>query len=78
MNCCDEYGDCRQGRDCPVRRQRAYPATLPPELPVWPDKKPMPAWQQRLLNLASCAGYASVVMLCIGSAAAAVYVWATL
>lgn len=19
MNCCDEYGDCRQGRDCPVR-----------------------------------------------------------
>jgi hypothetical protein len=21
MNCCDEYGECRQGRDCPVRRQ---------------------------------------------------------
>ena len=20
MNCCDEYGNCRQGRDCPVRR----------------------------------------------------------
>lgn len=19
MNCCDEYGDCRQGRDCPAR-----------------------------------------------------------
>lgn len=18
MNCCDEYGDCRQGRDCPA------------------------------------------------------------
>ena len=43
MNCCDEYGDCRQGRDCPVRRQHAYPAILPPDLPVWPDKKPMPA-----------------------------------
>ena len=20
MNCCDEYGECRQGRDCPVRK----------------------------------------------------------
>lgn len=20
MNCCDEYGDCRQGRDCPARK----------------------------------------------------------
>lgn len=20
MNCCDKYGDCRQGRDCPVRK----------------------------------------------------------
>jgi hypothetical protein len=22
MNCCDTYGDCRQGRDCPVRATR--------------------------------------------------------
>lgn len=22
MNCCDEYGDCRQGRDCPIRRSK--------------------------------------------------------
>ena len=22
MNCCDEFGNCRQGRDCPVRQQR--------------------------------------------------------
>ena len=22
MNCCDEYGNCRQGRDCPVRTTR--------------------------------------------------------
>ena len=22
MNCCDDYGNCRQGRDCPVRKSR--------------------------------------------------------
>ena len=22
MNCCDEYGNCNQGRDCPVRKER--------------------------------------------------------
>ena len=22
MNCCDEYGNCTQGRDCPVRIDR--------------------------------------------------------
>lgn len=22
MNCCDEYGNCRQGYDCPVRIAR--------------------------------------------------------
>ena len=21
MNCCDEYGQCRQGRDCPCRKE---------------------------------------------------------
>jgi hypothetical protein len=22
MNCCDEYGQCNQGRDCPIRMER--------------------------------------------------------
>ena len=22
MNCCNDYGNCDQGRDCPVRKQR--------------------------------------------------------
>jgi hypothetical protein len=22
MNCCDEYGNCNQGRDCPIRKER--------------------------------------------------------
>lgn len=28
MNCCDEYGDCRQGRDCPARTQGAKVAKV--------------------------------------------------
>ena len=23
MNCCNDYGNCDQGRDCPVRKKRA-------------------------------------------------------
>ena len=23
MNCCNAYGECDQGRDCPIRKQRA-------------------------------------------------------
>ena len=30
MNCCDEYGNCHQGRDCPVRQ--ATPTS--PKYPV--------------------------------------------
>jgi len=26
MNCCDEYGNCNQGRDCPVRVKRVAEA----------------------------------------------------
>jgi hypothetical protein len=23
MNCCDDFGNCNQGRDCPVRKEMA-------------------------------------------------------
>lgn len=26
MNCCNDMGNCTQGRDCPVRKQRAQEA----------------------------------------------------
>jgi hypothetical protein len=28
MNCCDDYGNCRQGRDCPVRKEMATKQAL--------------------------------------------------
>ena len=28
MNCCDEYGNCTQGRDCPIRKARALDRNL--------------------------------------------------
>lgn len=38
MNCCDAYGNCRQGRDCPVRRRDpadpAGPATVAKAKPL--------------------------------------------
>lgn len=33
MNCCDDNGNCRQGRDCPIRRVRAG-TEPPPDMPV--------------------------------------------
>lgn len=38
MNCCDEYGDCRQGRDCPIRKERLE-QTKPPVDPRFGDDK---------------------------------------
>jgi len=26
MNCCNDMGNCTQGRDCPIRKQRAQEA----------------------------------------------------
>lgn len=34
MNCCDEYGNCRQGRDFPVRKLVYKPRKFPTRLAV--------------------------------------------
>jgi hypothetical protein len=35
MNCCDEYGNCRQGRDCPIRKQMDAKPTAADGQLVW-------------------------------------------
>ena len=48
MNCCDDYGDCQQGRDCPVRNAttRTYPRTLREAFPHAPD----PTFEEEMVN----------------------------
>jgi hypothetical protein len=53
MNCCDEYGNCRQGRDCPVRKQMT-------------DER-MKQAEDRLVSWISDPGLG--MLLCMGSAA---------
>jgi hypothetical protein len=79
MNCCDEYGDCRQGRDCPVRMRPAKVARvgrkdydrepLPPS--VWPSvAKRFAAWfLQGVIVLFVMAGAVVSVALMIGEKA---------
>lgn len=51
MNCCDQFGNCRQGRDCPVRRQRVRAGGPPPTtLPEFDEYEE--TWRQYLGDLA--------------------------
>ena len=50
MNCCDEYGQCRQGDDCPARtgkvlpHQAAHAAKVAEAATVAPIKTTRPHW----------------------------------
>lgn len=73
MNCCDEAGNCRQGRDCPVRLARMGMAV--PE-----DNAPSPEQRQRQ-ELRDWLVWALLVTLLTGALCglgnfAAGYLWA--
>lgn len=49
MNCCDEYGDCQQGRNCPARTNKE---------PFIGSNLDMALAVIALVFAASCIGYA--------------------
>lgn len=52
MNCCDDFGDCRQGRDCPVRKQGAKVAKVGRRIPKHPQPPRPERWRDYLKDLA--------------------------
>ena len=46
MNCCDDYGNCNQGRDCPIRVAKYRPVMRAA------DPLPPSVWRQQLRYLA--------------------------
>jgi len=44
MNCCDEYGNCRQGRDCPVRKQRQQERQHQENVVIYKGNSAVVAW----------------------------------
>lgn len=66
MNCCNGYGDCRQGRDCPARVAKAKPVmkaadALPPS--VWRYQvRRLAYWMLAVVVVSLAAGAALAVM----------------
>ena len=46
MNCCDQFGNCNQGRDCPVRVAKYRPVMMAA------DPLPPSTWRQQIRYLA--------------------------
>ena len=65
MNCCDEYGNCRQGRDCPVRIERVRQAKERLDR----DANP---WRRQLRHLAKWMLAAYLLLIYMAMLAAAV------
>jgi hypothetical protein len=71
MNCCDAYGNCHQGRDCPVRRENTEVIEqISREINAQID-----AEQQRCSALATHNGGAQVVCGTSTPAPEAPYQW---
>jgi hypothetical protein len=72
MNCCDDFGNCNQGRDCPIRVTKARPVMLAA------DPLPPSTWRQQLRYLAEWVLMSLVGVLWLAFLATCVYFYATL
>jgi len=72
MNCCDEYGNCNQGRDCPVRKEimnaRKHPRTLSEAFgPYCSPKIDEPVerydWQDRVILVAGVLTVIGLILI---------------
>ena len=71
MNCCDDYGNCNQGRDCPARKKpmttKKVPRTMQEAFGPYTShaiSEPIAPydWQDRLVMAACCAVVAFLVI----------------
>ena len=69
-NCCDDYGNCNQGRNCPVRVAKYRP--------VMRVAEPLPTsiWRDQLRHLAEWMLLGIVGVVWLTSLAACVYFYA--
>jgi hypothetical protein len=72
MNCCDDFGNCNQGRDCPIRVTKARPVMLAA------DPLPPSAWRPNLRYLTEWVLMSLVGVLWLAFLATCVYFYATL
>ena len=70
MNCCDEYGNCNPGRDCPVRVAKYTPVMLAA------DPLPPSIWRDQLKRLGYWVLMAVLGMLWLSFLMACTYVYA--
>ena len=75
MNCCDDYGNCTQGRDCPIRtgiitpEQRAY---MNAKMSVEFAEPEFTRFETLMGALAQLVGVLAAVILIAGTVG---YVW---